>query len=107
MRLSLKQGEGRARTSLCLSLPPLHPHVSCERIKQGGGEARGSEERGDNFLKSGLEGHLVIACDDIKNNNHVCQDRAHSMPGSGLAGRQDSSHCLRQLSRGVASNEVC
>lgn len=76
-------------------------------LNKGVGEARGSDERQKNFLKPGLGGHLVISCDDIKNNNHSYQDRTHSMPGSGLAGKLNSSHYLRQLSKGVTFNEVC
>lgn len=106
MCLSLKQGEDRACTSLCLSLLS-NPMRHVKGLNKGVGEARGSDERRKNFLKSGLGGHLVITCDDIKNNNHSYQDRTPSMPGSGLAGKSGSSHCLRQLSKGVISNEVC
>lgn len=60
MCLSLKLGEGRDG-HLPLSPPSLHPHVSCEAIEQGVGEAGGPDDRGKNFLMSGLEGHLVIA----------------------------------------------
>lgn len=54
--LSWKQGgegggEGRAPNVPPSVSPSLHPHVSWERIKQGGVEARSSGERGKNFLK--------------------------------------------------------
>lgn len=83
----MKLGEGRDR-HLPLSPPFSPPPVShVKGLNKGVGEEGGSDERGKNSLLSGLEGHLVIAWDEIKNNNHDCQDRAHGESGSALVGR--------------------
>lgn len=102
----LEAGGGQGLHPLCLSLLS-NPMCHVKGLNKGVGEARGSDERRKNFLKSGLGGHLVITCDDIKNNNHSYHDRTHSMPDSELAGKLGSSHCRRQLSKGVTSNEIC
>ena len=56
----MKLGEGR---DLHLPLSPLlsAPMSHVMGLNKGVGEEGGSDERGKNFLMSGLEGHLVIA----------------------------------------------
>lgn len=78
----LEAGEGSRPAPPSQDLPLIStPMCHVKGLYKGVGEPEGSGEEGKNFLMSGLEGHLLIAWDEIKNNNRGCQGRAHSVPG--------------------------